>query len=96
MSVVGKATLHARACVYMCVTVLATDKQQSMLHDSCFICLGVAFSDRLNTDIAFGNTFGMKTLCVLSGTTQRADLSAAEGTMRPDYVAPSVVSGHKR
>ena len=50
---------------------------------------------RLNTDIAFGNTFGMKTLCVLSGTTQRADLSAAEGIMRPDYVAHSVVSGHK-
>ena len=38
----------------------------------------------------------MKTLCVLSGTTQRADLIAAEGIMRPHYVAPSVVSGREQ
>ena len=90
-----------RVCARVCVLhgVGRVQASRVCLHHSTFICFGVdsaTFSCRLNTDIAFGNKFGMKTLCVLSGTTQRADLSAAEGIMRPHYVAPSIASGRKQ
>ena len=52
----------------------------------------VMVGDRLDTDIAFGNSAGMQTLLVLSGVTTRAEVQNAHGKFVPDFVAPSVAS----
>ncbi|CAE7539160.1 PGLP2 [Symbiodinium natans] len=49
----------------------------------------VMVGDRLDTDIAFGNSAGMQTLLVLSGVTSRAEVSHASGKLRPDFFAES-------
>ena len=46
--------------------------------------------DRCNTDIAFGNGIGWKTMLVLSGCHSRADIAKASSVEVPDYVADSV------
>ena len=46
--------------------------------------------DRCNTDIAFGNGIGWKTMLVLSGCHSRADIAKASTVEVPDYVADSV------
>ena len=46
--------------------------------------------DRCNTDIAFGNGIGWKTMLVLSGCHARADIAKASSVEVPDYVADSV------
>ena len=48
---------------------------------------------RMNTDIAFGRSHGLKTLLVLTGISKREDLSAgAPQEHLPDYFAESVGS----
>ena len=49
-------------------------------------CLMVG--DRLETDIAMGHRVGMSTALVLSGVTQREDLS--HSSIQPDYVLESI------
>lgn len=46
--------------------------------------------DRLDTDIAFGQAGGMKTLLVLSGVTQPKDLDGLDALKRPDYCLPDL------
>jgi phosphoglycolate/pyridoxal phosphate phosphatase family enzyme len=46
--------------------------------------------DRCNTDIAFGNSVGMRTMLVLSGCHTLADACAAPRSSCPDFVAPSL------
>lgn len=48
--------------------------------------------DRLNTDIAFGQRGGLKTLLVWTGVTQKADLEDEKQTTRPDFTIQSI--GH--
>ncbi|KAL3319931.1 hypothetical protein Ciccas_001387 [Cichlidogyrus casuarinus] len=46
--------------------------------------------DKLNTDILFGNSYGLKTLLVMTGVTNEEDLAKAEGLMKPTFVLSSV------
>ena len=46
--------------------------------------------DRCNTDIAFGNSVGWRTLLVLSGCHTLNDVANAPAGQVPDFVAPSV------
>lgn len=48
--------------------------------------------DRLDTDIAFGNLAGMRTLLVLSGVTSIDEVRRASGKLRPDFFATSAAS----
>ena len=50
----------------------------------------VLIGDRLYTDIAAGVHAGVATVCVLSGETTRADISA--GDLRPTYVVDGVMT----
>ena len=47
--------------------------------------------DRCNTDVAFGNSVGMRTCLVLSGCHTRADAQAAPPGASPEFIADSVV-----
>jgi 4-nitrophenyl phosphatase len=46
--------------------------------------------DRLDTDIAFGKAGGLRTLLVLSGVTQSADLEGLSADKQPDYCLPDL------
>eukprot|EP00128_Syssomonas_multiformis_P009961 Colp12_sorted_trinity150504_noHs@11160 len=41
--------------------------------------------DRLDTDISFGHEGGLKTLCVLTGVTSRAELEDPNHPIKPDF-----------
>ncbi|MCX6647065.1 MAG: HAD-IIA family hydrolase [bacterium] len=46
--------------------------------------------DRLDTDIACGNSFGAITVCVTTGITSREDAEKAERIFKPEYVIDSL------
>ncbi|VEL11085.1 unnamed protein product [Protopolystoma xenopodis] len=49
----------------------------------------------MNTDIFFGNNFGMHTACVLTGVTSADDLKNLDDSvpkLRPELVFPGVAS----
>lgn len=45
--------------------------------------------DRLDTDVAFGNAAGLRTILVLTGVCTEADVAVASDAQRPDYVVPA-------
>ena len=50
----------------------------------------VLVGDRLETDIALGNTMGIKTVLVLSGISSRQEMEKAPFHMQPSYVISSL------
>jgi 4-nitrophenyl phosphatase len=48
--------------------------------------------DRLDTDVRFGRSQGMRTLLVRTGATDDAALAACEDGCRPEFVADSVAA----
>lgn len=51
--------------------------------------------DRLDTDIAGANAVGLPSLLVLTGVSTAADALAAEGVLRPTYVAEDLSALHQ-
>ena len=49
------------------------------------------FGDRLYTDIALGKKYGVCSVLVLSGETQKADVEKAFESEKPDFVFPSLL-----
>lgn len=47
--------------------------------------------DRLDTDIACGNSFGAKTVLVTTGITSREEAEKARGKFRPDHIIDSLL-----
>lgn len=69
-------------------------KSRFNLHSAYFI-LFVLLTFSLYTDIAFGNKFGLHTVCVLTGVTNQAlidkvNCSPEDELFRPKYVLQSV------
>jgi ribonucleotide monophosphatase NagD (HAD superfamily) len=46
--------------------------------------------DRLDTDILFGNNYGIVTLLVLSGVTSTEELFRNDNRIHPNYYADSI------
>jgi HAD superfamily hydrolase (TIGR01450 family) len=46
--------------------------------------------DRLDTDIACGNSYGSTTVCVTTGITSREDAEKSEGIFKPGYIIDSL------
>lgn len=47
---------------------------------------------RLNTDILFGHRYGLRTVLVFSGVTQRGDLPPASQEQLPEFICDSIAS----
>jgi len=52
----------------------------------------VIVGDRLNTDILFGRRYGLRTVLVFSGVTQRGDLPPASQEQLPEFICDSIAS----
>lgn len=53
------------------------------------------FGDRLYTDIATGKKHGILSVLVLTGETKAADVDAADETVRPDILLPSLAQADR-
>ncbi len=53
------------------------------------------FGDRLYTDIALGKKYGVCSVLVLSGETQKADVEKAADSEKPDFIFPSLLEVDK-
>jgi 4-nitrophenyl phosphatase len=77
---IGKPEIHSLS--YLIGDIV---EGREIRHDSVWVV-----GDRLDTDIACGNAYGAKTVCVTTGITSREEAENAKGEFRPDYVIDSL------